>query len=82
MSERPPPPPWNAGRAGSRFRIGDPKAPTVRSRLPVPARRHVRAEPLLETTTEAATPDNGQITDAGTPSQDEIEIEHSRSGME
>jgi len=50
----------------------------------VPARRQTltRAKPLLEPATEAATPDNGQITDSGTPSQDEIEIEHPGSGME
>lgn len=58
--------------AGEAFKraseIGDPQAPTVRSRLPVPARRQTRAESLLETTTEAATPDNGQIKDAGTSS--------------
>lgn len=56
---------WLSGRASE---IGDPQAPTVRSRLPVPARRQTRAESLPETTTEAATPDNGQIKDAGTSS--------------
>jgi hypothetical protein len=79
MSERPP---WNTSRGGRRFRIGVPQAPTVRSRLPMPARPQTRDERIPETTTESPTPDNGQITGAGTPSQDEIEIEHPGSGME
>jgi hypothetical protein len=76
-------PPWNAGRGGRHFRIGEPRAPsTVRSRLPIPTERQTRAERLPETTTEASTPENGQITGAGTPPQDEIEIERPRSETE
>ena len=79
MSERPP---WNAGRGGRHFRIGVTQAPSIRSRHPIPATPQTRAERLPETTTEAPTPDNGQITGAGTPSHDEIESEHPGSGME
>jgi hypothetical protein len=73
MADRPP---WNAGRAGRRFRIG---GPTVRSRLPVPARHQTRTESSPETTHEAPTPNNDQTTGARTPSH-EIEVEPSRSG--
>jgi len=77
---RPTPPPWNAGGAGRRFRIGEPQDPTVRSRSPVTTRGQTRAEPPLENTTDVATSDNGQITAAEPPSQDETE--HPVSEME
>ena len=75
MSERPP---WNAGRGGRRFRIG---GPTIRSRLPVPARYQTRTESIPETTNEDPTPNNDQMSGAGTTSH-EIEVEGSRAGIE